>query len=191
MTQMEHPLTADVQKALTNAQKLAAVDPTKQLQSAASRLRTARDQLAQAREARLKMHGSWAKFITEAVQRWNQHIEDFETRDAEHQSAIQVAMEKYQNAKQEVESSKEALTASEITLDINTEVNDEELMADDTPSIQDDMKAMVTNLDRIRARQAEALEESATKKPRVEKEEEPNVRLPGAKSLQPFGGGGR
>ena len=64
-------------------------------------------------------------------------------------------------------------------------------MADDTPSIQDDMKAMVTNLDRIRARQAEALEESATKKPRVEKEEEPNVRLPGAKSLQPFGGGGR
>ena len=191
VTQMEHPLTADVQKALTNAQKLAAVDPTKQLQSAASRLRTARDQLAQAREARLKMHGSWAKFITEAVQRWNQHIEDFETRDAEHQSAIQVAMEKYQNAKQEVESSKEALTASEITLDINAEVNDEELMADDTPSIQDDMKAMVTNLDRIRARQAEALEESATKKPRVEKEEEPNVRLLGAKSLQPFGGGGR
>lgn len=187
---MDQPLTADVQKALTNAQKLAAIDPTKQLQSAASRLRTARDQLAQAREARLKMHGSWAKFITEAVQRWNQHIEDFETRDAEHQSAIQAAMEKYQSAKQEVETSKEALTASEITLDI-ADVNDEELMADDTPSIQDDMKAMVTNLDRIRARQAEALEESATKKPRVEKEDEVGTKPFGAKSLQPFGGGGR
>ena len=76
-----------------------------------------------------------------------QHIEDFETRDAEHQSSIQAAMEKYQNAKQEVETSKEALAASDITLDINSEVNDEELMADDTPSIQDDMKAMVTNLE--------------------------------------------
>eukprot|EP00435_Cladocopium_sp_Y103_P069135 s738_g32.t1 len=167
--QMDQPLTSDVQKALVNAQKIAKVDPAKQLQSATSRLTHARDQLRKAREARLSMHNSWAKFIADALKRWNKHTEDFEARDAEHQSAIQIAMDKYKTAKQIVETSKEAVDAHDGRAhEDGQDINDDELMADDTPSIKEDLKTMVQHFERIRARQAESLDGSATKKPRVE-----------------------
>ena len=91
VNQMEQPLTADVQRALANAQKMVVVDPTIQLQSAAAKLGHARDMLLHARRARQNLHNSWAKFIADAVQRWNKHMEDFEARDAEHMATIQEA----------------------------------------------------------------------------------------------------
>lgn len=188
VSHMEQPLSADVQKAVSNAQKIAAVDPAKQLQSAASRLRAARGQLNKARGARHKMHESWAKFIFESVQPWNKHIEDFEGRDAENLASTQAAMEKYQGA--EVEASKEAVNASELTADDNTEVIDDELMADTTPSIQDDLRSMVTTFQRIRERQADMLDDKVTNKPRIDKEDEDEPRIIGSKSLQPFVRGG-
>eukprot|EP00435_Cladocopium_sp_Y103_P065752 s466_g27.t1 len=165
---MEQPLTTDVQRALLNAQKAAGVDPTRQLESAVSRMRNARDQLRQARAARQKMHQSWAKFITEAVQRWNKHSEDFEQRDAEHLEAIQAAVNRYQTAKQIMESSKDAVTANDGVIEDGADVNDDELMADDTTNIQSDLLSMVQNFEKIRARQAETIEGSAAKKPRTE-----------------------
>lgn len=191
--QMDQPLTPDVQRALANAQKVVVVDPTIQLQSAAAKLRNARDHLLQARRARQSMHNSWAKFIAEAVQRWNQHTEDFEARDAEHVSAIQEALEKYQSAQETMEKSKEAVSASDISIVENVEPTDEELMADVTPSIQDDLRAMVQSFDKIRARQDEALEGAAAKKARIDAGNETAGEKPsfGARSLQPFGGGGK
>ena len=191
VSQMDHPLTADVQKAISNAQKLAAIDPAKQLQSAASRLRSAREQLAKARAARQTMHESWAKFISEAVVRWNKHIEDFEAKDAEHLTAIQTVMEKYQSAKNEVEASKEAVAASDLTTEDSIEVNDDELMADNTPGIQDDLRSMVNTLERIRERQSELTDDKLAKKPRIEKSDEKDVEIIGSQSMQPFGKGGK
>ena len=191
VSQMDQPLTADVQKAISNAQKLAAIDPAKQLQSAASRLRSAREQLAKARAARQTMHESWAKFISEAVVRWNKHIEDFEVKDAEHLAAIQTVMEKYQSAKNEVEASKEAVAASDLTTEDSIEVNDDELMADNTPGIQDDLRSMVNTLERIRERQSELTDDKLAKKPRIEKSDEKDVEIIGSQSMQPFGKGGK
>lgn len=191
--QMDQPLTPDVQRALANAQKMVVVDPTIQLQSATAKFRNARDQLLQARRARQSMHSSWAKFIAEAVQRWNKHTEDFEARDAEHVSAIQDALEKYQSAKDIMEQSKEAVNASDINIAEQTDPTDEELMVDATPSIQDDLRAMVQNFDKIRARQDENLEGVAAKKARIDSGSEAVGDKPsfGARSLQPFGGGGK
>eukprot|EP00435_Cladocopium_sp_Y103_P063764 s1878_g25.t1 len=186
--QMDQPLSSDVHQALVKAQKIVTVDPGKQLESAASRLRTARKQLIQAREARQKMHKSWAKFIAEAVQRWNQHSEDFETRDAEHQSAIQAAQEKYQEAKKILESSKEAINACDNASDDVVEINDDELMSETQPSIQEDLHTMVQSFDKIRARQAEVLDGQISKKPRTET---PDGDKPSRGSaMLPFGRGG-
>eukprot|EP00435_Cladocopium_sp_Y103_P048620 s432_g14.t1 len=188
--QMEQPLTPDVQKALVNAQKTAHVDPAKQLQSASSRLTHAREQLKKAREARLVMHNSWAKFIAEALKRWNQHSEDFEARDAEHQAAIQVAMDKYKTAKQLVEASKEVIDATDRPAEDRADINDDELMADNTPSIQEDLKSMVQHFEKIRARQTESLDGSIAKKPRIEEVDDDAANGFGARALQPFGRGG-
>lgn len=191
--QMDQPLSADVQKALANASKVVVVDPTIQLQSAAAKLRNARDHLLQARRARQNLHNSWAKFIAEAVQRWNQHTEDFDSRDAEHVKAIQEAMDKYQEAKEVMETSKEAVSASDIGVPAVVEPSEEELMTDATPSIHDDMQSMVQTFNRIRDRQAEVFEGSALKKPRLEDGEEAahDKAVYGSRALQPFGGGGK
>ena len=193
VNQMEQPLSAEVQRALANAQKMVVVDPAIQLQSAAAKFGNARDHLLQARRARQNLHNSWAEFISDAVQRWNKHSEDFEARDAEHVATIQEVMEKYQTAKEAMEKSKEAVTASDIGHNEAADSNEEELMADVTPSIQDDMKAMVQSFDKIRARQAEVIEGSAMKKARLEDGDESNGGKPafGSRSLEPFGRGGK
>ena len=70
------------------------------------------------------------------------------------------------------------------------EVSDEELMADATPQISTDIQAMVASFDKIRARQAESFEESATKKQKLGNAmEKPKEHGKGA--LEPFGGGGK
>ena len=191
--QMDQPLTTDVQRALANAQKLVVVDPTIQLQSAAAKLGHARDQLLLARKARQNLHNSWAKFIAEAVQRWNKHTEDFETKDAAHAAAIQEALEKYQSAKDTMEKSKEAVSASDIVATDLAEPSEEELMADVTPSIQDDMRSMVRTFDEIRARQEEIIDGSVPKKARIDQGDGASGDKPafGARSLQPFGRGGK
>ena len=193
VNQMEQPLSADVQRALANAQKMVVVDPTIQLQSAAAKLGHARDMLLHARRARQNLHNSWAKFIADAVQRWNKHMEDFEARDAEHMGVIQEALEKYQTAKEAMEKSKEAVAASDIGQNEAADPNEEELMTDVTPSIQDDMRAMVQGFDKIRARQAEVIDGSVLKKARLEDGEESNGGKPafGSRSLEPFGRGGK
>eukprot|EP00435_Cladocopium_sp_Y103_P016910 s2911_g4.t1 len=182
-------LTPDVQRALQKAQKATLVEPARQLESAASRLRNARDQLRKAREARKKMHASWAAFIAEAVKRWNQHSEDFATKDAEHMTAIQDAMDRYQMAKRVMESSKEAVNAEDAPEE-NADQNDEELMTDDPPNIKDDLQAMTQSFERIRARQEDIVEDAPTKKARVEEIEIADKPMPGARSMQPFGRGG-
>eukprot|EP00435_Cladocopium_sp_Y103_P043555 s2036_g12.t1 len=153
-------------------------------------MRGARDQLRKAREARQAMHQSWAKFISDAVQRWNKHSEDFEQRDAEHLAAIQEALDKYQTAKKVMESSKEAVNVSDDGPEDGPDPNDNDLMTDPTPSIQADLLTMTQSFERIRARQAEVLDETAAKKPRVEVAVEAGKSTFGAGSLQPFGRGG-
>ena len=190
---MEQPLTPDVQSALAAAQKLIVVDPTIQLQSAAAKLGNARDNLLAARRARQNLHNSWAKFLTEAVQRWNQHSEDFETKDAAHVQAIEEALEKYKNAKEIMEESKAAVSASDLVEIVNIDPSEEELMTDVVPTINDDIKSMTQTFDRIRARQAETMEGSAAKKPRTSEGDPPDGAKPpyGSASLQPFARGGK
>lgn len=140
-------------------------------------------------EARDNLHRSWAKFIADAVQRWSKHSEKFAAEDdSKLQESIQKAIDKIQTAKQDMETSKEALSAADRShVDIQ-EVSDEELMADATPQISTDIQAMVASFDKIRARQAESFEESATKKQKLGNAmEKPKEHGKGA--LEPFGGG--
>ena len=120
-------------------------------------------------------------------------MEDFEARDADHVQAIQEALDKYQGAKEAMEQSKEAVSACDINpVEVN-DITEEELMTDVTPSIQDDMRGMIQNFDKIKARQAETLAGAAVKKARTESGGDAPGDKPsfGARSLQPFGGGER
>lgn len=186
----DQPLDEGVQDALTAATVISTEESSRKMQSAASRLANARDQLLQARQARDNLHRSWAKFIADAVQRWNQHSEKFAAEDAKVQESIQKAIEKIQTAKQDMETSKEELSAADRThVDIQ-EVSDEELMMDATPQISTDIQTMVASFDKIRARQAESFEESANKKQKVGNVSE-KPKEPGKGALEPFGGGGK
>ena len=86
----EQPLSEGVQDALTVATAVTPEESTRKMQSAVSRLSNARDQLMQARQARDNLHRSWAKFIAAAVQRWNQHGENFGKQDAKMQEAFRL-----------------------------------------------------------------------------------------------------
>eukprot|EP00435_Cladocopium_sp_Y103_P059504 s286_g21.t1 len=164
--QKSNNLDEDVQEALKEATAVSAEESSRKMQGAVSRLQNARDHLAQARKARANLHKSWAKVISDAVQRWNQHSEKFAAEDGKLEEAIQIAMEKFQKAKEDVENSKEALDAHNEGSKVPEvhEVSDEELMTDTTPQIAADIQTMVASFKKIKARQNESLDESTAKK---------------------------
>lgn len=187
----DHPLSEGVQEALTVATAVSPEESTRKMQSAVSRLSNARDQLMRARQARDNLHRSWAKFIAAAVQRWNQHSDNFGKQDAKMQEAIQNAIEKLQKAKEEMEASKEALNQHDQASSDVLEISDEELMKDVTPQISADIQSMVSSFEKIRARQAESFDESATKKLRLDPAEASTAEAKPSAALEPFGQGSK
>lgn len=142
-------------------------DPSQQMQSADSRLKNARIGLQRAKEARQNLHRNWRAFLIEAVKRWEVHLEKFNKEDKELQEAIDAATAAFQEAKDFFEASREVLEAHDSKETIQ-EISDEELLAETTPSVSEDIEMMLTSFSRIRDCQEESMEDgSAAKKPRT------------------------
>lgn len=185
------PLDSEVQTILSKV-NLKPVDPSKQMHSATSRLDNARRDLQKAKEAKKNLHKKWSLFLSDAVKRWETHMEKFTQEDAALQTAIEEATTAFQEARVVFETSKAAVTAQDMTVTEVHEVSDEELLMESTPNVATDLQRMLTTLSGIRDRQEEAQEEgNSSKRLRTE---EPQRQEPDGSvlpSMQPFGQGGK
>ena len=190
----DQPIDPKVQTILAKV-NIKPPDPSKQMHSATSRLDNARKDLQKAKEAKRNLHRNWRAFLQDAVRRWESHSEKFQKEDTELQAAIDAAAVVFQEARTVFEQTKEVMTARDQEQTVQ-EISDEELLADATPNVAEDIQMMLSSLTKIRDRSDEAHleEESASKKPRREEED---GGLPSqaatvvAPALQPFGKGGR
>ena len=148
-------------------------DPSQQMQSANSRLKNARESLQRAKEAKQNLHRNWRAFLTEAVKRWEAHSAKFTKEDNELQEAIDAATTAFQEAKEFFETSREILEAHDSKETVQ-EISDDELLAEATPSVTEDIETMLSSLTRIRDRQEEAHQDgSVPKKARTSEPVEP------------------
>ena len=184
----DQELSAEIQAVMSRVKVITPKEASKLMHGAVSRLDTAREKLQKARNARSNMHRNWSKFLSEAIQRWQQHSEKFAKEDGELQKAIELAATVFQNARSHLEETKEALSEFGNVIENVQEVSDEELMLDAPPSLANGIQEMLTSLTRLRDTQDEP--ENLAKKPRLAeaaKEEPGNASLP--RAMQPVGMG--
>ena len=184
------PLDTEVQNILSKV-NVKPVDPSKQMHSATSRLDNARRDLQKAKEAKKNLHRKWSLFLSDAVKRWEAHMEKFSQEDAALQTVINDATSAFQEARVIFETSKAAVTAQDTVTEVH-EVSDEELLMENTPNVAMDLQNMMTTLSGIRDRQEEAQNEgNAVKRPRTQEPERQDEDGSTKPSMQPFGQGGK
>ena len=156
--------------------------------------------VAQAQNARLKLHRSWTQYIDESVKLWRTFATDFANKDAELAKKVTEAKEAVQKAKKKYDTEKEdndrqdaanIEDVEEISDGMEDEPTDKMATAEE---IQANINKMVDNLEVLRARPAQEQSEHANKKQRTDPGDDgelPGQHGFGASALKPFGAPGK
>ena len=156
--------------------------------------------VAQAQNARLKLHSSWTQYIDEPVKLRRTFATDFANKDAELAKKVTEAKEAVQEAKNKYDTAKEdndrqdaanIEDVEEISDGMEDEPTDKMATAEE---IQANINTMVDNLEVLRARRAQDQSEHANKKQRTDPGDDgelPGQHGFGASALKPSGAPGK
>ena len=162
----------------------------KELQVAARSLGRARRDLQEAFEARANLHQKWRTFLSMSVAQWQTFTLEFQQQESNALQQIQLAKDTLSQAKQNLETSKEAFhsprdakSSAEVPdLMSEEDVNDES----SSTKLQEGLSHLTTSLQNLHqaAEDAHAVEQAA-KKARLHDAKDVSG-LPGGKAMQPF-----
>ena len=140
-------------------------EASKLMHGVVTKLDHARAKLQKDKAARQNMYRNWTKFLTDAIQRWQQHSENFAKEDVELWKAIETATSNFLTARTHLEETKEALAEFDNVVEEGVQsISDDDLMVDSPPGISQGIQEMMSSLTRLQEVQEEA-DASAAKKP--------------------------
>lgn len=133
----------------------------KGLKTAVDKMDKARKKLKEAQKARANLHANWRKYLADSVQRWTQFAEQFGKDDQDLASKVTAAQERLQSTKEDVDAKKTAL--EELEEDVAVEITDDEMTdkIDTAEDIQENINAMVNNLQNLQQKADAAIVEAA------------------------------
>ena len=171
----QQDMDPEVQAILQRSHMKEGQKSTQSLYSAVDDLSTARETLDIAKLARHNLHIKWRNFLTDAVQRWQKHTEDFQREESELTQQIEAAKTSLAAAVRRFENSKSELGVQ--VIDVEAQAAMEEAAADVSAGVTvgtalfDSLVTMRSQLETVQA-SAEAMvtEEanSSNKRQRVE-----------------------
>ena len=171
----QQDMDPEVQAILQRSHMKEGQKSTQSLYSAVDDLSTARETLDIAKLARHNLHIKWRNFLTDAVQRWQKHTEDFQREESELTQQIEAAKTSLAAAVRRFENSKSELGVQ--VIDVEAQAAMEEAAADGSEGVTvgtalfDSLVTMRSQLETVQA-SAEAMvtEEanSSNKRQRVE-----------------------
>ncbi|CAL1165968.1 unnamed protein product, partial [Cladocopium goreaui] len=149
---------------------------SRQMHTAVKKLDQARDKYHVALKARQNLHESWTKYLDESIKRWTTFAEDFGKKDRELETKVQQTKEKLQEARQCLDETKEQLSNRDKDLTkedelMESEMDEEQSKVETSERILAGINAMVQNLEAVRVRPPDDINEHAAKKARTESTE--------------------
>ena len=152
----------------------APIPTAKGLKTAVDKMDKARKKLKEAQKARANLHANWRKYLADSVQRWTQFAEQFGKDDQELASKVTAAQERLQSTKEDVDAKKTAL--EELEEDVAVEITDDDMpdKIDTAEDIQENINAMVNNLQNLQQRAGAAIVEAAGGKNKRQRIEAPD-----------------
>lgn len=183
----ETPLSAEEIEQLIE-ETTTPVITSKNVHSAVSKVDQARSKLQTAQKARQKLHEQWSAYLEQSIARWRGFAEDFSSRDKDLEEKVTQAREKLQEARTYLDKAKELHSKQDrVVLDSAPEMisdgEEDGMKIEAAEVIRQGIDSVVTNLENIRVRPAEAQDDepAAAKKPRVGDSGRASA------ALQPFG----
>ena len=166
----------------------APIPTAKGLKTAVDKMDKARKNLKEAQKARANLHANWRKYLADSVQRWTQFAEQFVKDDQELASKVTAAQERLQSTKEEVDAKKTAL--DELEEDVTVEITDDDMpdKIDTAEDIQENLNAMVNNLQNLQQRADAAIVEAAEGKNKRQRTEAPDGGVDASLSAGPAPG---
>lgn len=164
----EANLSMETQQLLQTVNASKAASTTRELHSAVSKLGNAKEQVHQAKLARMQLHSRWKKFLEAAVDRWKGYVDHYIKEDAQLEAAITEATSNLRTARKNLLSSRDKVAEKSDITD-GGEISDEELLPDAAQPLTADLNKVVASLTVLKERaEAVCAEESASKRFKAE-----------------------
>ena len=96
-------LTPEIQATMNKVKVITPKEASKLMHGVVTKLDHARAKLQKDKAARQNMYRNWTKFLTDAIQRWQQHSENFAKEDAELWKAMETATSNFLTARTHLE----------------------------------------------------------------------------------------
>ena len=147
----------------------------------------AKTALLEARQARANLHASWRQYLDSAVETWKSFIEDFNKEDKRLEEEIGKSDAHLSAAQEALDEAKKAATAEELSDQVETIEDEEELdrTVKSSAVMRDGLNTMLNGLEQIRAKTDELGDDIGNKRQRTDDGRGQSS------AMQPFGGAGR
>eukprot|EP00438_Fugacium_kawagutii_P019842 Skav227937 [mRNA] locus=scaffold146:464374:475885:- [translate_table: standard] len=155
----EANLPPDIQGLYQKTMQKTSQQTTKDMHSALHRLGEARKGLQNAKLARVNFHDQWGKYLTQATDRWNGFLKQFQEQDLALAKEQENAMSALKHARQQLELIKEQLQSTDRQL---LEESDEEVGAtyeEVSRKIRAGVEGMAQSLQELGQRATESMEQ--------------------------------